>query len=108
VGHTESLEKVEEIAYELELLEGRKIRNVFHVSCLKKAFGQQDTSSSEFPPLDKEGQLVLVSEEVLEMRERKLRSIIIREYLVRWKDLPFEDATWEWGVDTSTSKTKIV
>ena len=27
--------------------------------------------------------------------ERKLRSRVIHEFLVKWKDLPIEDATWE-------------
>jgi hypothetical protein len=37
----------------------------------------------------------LVSEEILEVKERKLRNRTIKEYLVKWKDLPIEDATWE-------------
>jgi hypothetical protein len=45
--------------------------------------------------LDDEGQLELVPEEVLEQRERRLRSMIIRECLVRWRGFPVEDATWE-------------
>ena len=45
--------------------------------------------------MDEEGQLELVPEEVLQQRESKLRSRIIREYLVRWRGLPVEDATWE-------------
>jgi hypothetical protein len=84
-----------EVAYELELPEGKKIHNVFHVSCLKKALGQHITTSVELPPLDAEGQLVLVPEEVLEVREKKLWNRVIREYLVRWRELPAEDATWE-------------
>jgi hypothetical protein len=45
--------------------------------------------------LDEEGKLVLVPEEVLEVRGKKLRNRVIREYLVRWRELPAEDATWE-------------
>jgi hypothetical protein len=45
--------------------------------------------------LDEEEQLVLVSEAILEVRERKLRNRTIKEYLVKWKDLLTEDGTWE-------------
>jgi hypothetical protein len=83
------------VAYELELPEGSQIHNMFHVSCLKKVVGQFISTSEELPPLDEEGQLELVPEEILEFRERKLRSWVIRECLVRWRGLPVEDATWE-------------
>jgi hypothetical protein len=39
--------------------------------------------------------LVLILEEILEVRERNLRKRIIREYMVKWKNLPVEDAMWE-------------
>ena len=52
-------------------------------------------TSPELPPLDKEGQLVLVLEEILQERQRKLRSRVVKEFMVKWKDLPIEDATWE-------------
>jgi hypothetical protein len=45
--------------------------------------------------MDEEGQLVLILEELLEFREKRLRNRSIKEYLIRWKDLPIEDATWE-------------
>ena len=35
-----------------------------------------------FPPLDDEGQLILISERILEVRERKLRNKIFKDYLV--------------------------
>jgi hypothetical protein len=89
------IQRIGEVAYELELPEGSKIHNVFHVSCLKKAVGQQISTSQELPPLDEEGQLELVPEEILEQRECRLRRRIIRECLVRWSGLPVEDATWE-------------
>jgi hypothetical protein len=83
------------VAYELELPEGSKIHNVFHVSCLKKEVGQQITTSEELPPLDMDGQLELVLEEVLDHRECRLRSRVIKGCLVKWRGLPMEDATWE-------------
>jgi hypothetical protein len=45
--------------------------------------------------MDEEGQLVLIPEEVLEVRERKIRKISIKEYFAKWKNLPVEYATWE-------------
>jgi hypothetical protein len=49
------MHQVGELAYELELPEGRNIHNVFHVSCLKKEVGQFINTSKELPPLYEEG-----------------------------------------------------
>jgi hypothetical protein len=89
------MRRVGEVAYELELPKESNIHNVFHMSCLKKVVGQFINTSEELPPLDEEGQLELVPEEVLEFRERKLRSRVIRECLIRWRGLPLEGTTWE-------------
>ena len=87
--------KVVVVAYELELPQGSRIHNVFHVSCLKKDIGQHITPIEVLPPMDEEGQLFLIPEEILEVREKRLRKRRIKEYLIIWKDLPIEDAMWE-------------
>jgi hypothetical protein len=83
------------MAYELDLPQGRKIHNVFHVSCLKISIGQQITPIEVLPPLDEEGKLILIPKEILEIQEKNLSRRSINEYFVKWKDLPIEDATWE-------------
>jgi hypothetical protein len=37
----------------------------------------------------------LILKEILEVWEKKLRKRSTKEYLIRWKDLPIEDTTWE-------------
>jgi hypothetical protein len=56
----------------MELPQGRKIHNFFHVSCLKKSLGQHVKPIEALPPMDEEGQLVLILEEVLEVGEKRL------------------------------------
>ncbi|XP_059069985.1 uncharacterized protein LOC131859837 [Cryptomeria japonica] len=89
------IKKVGQVAYKLELPPNSRNHNIFHVSCLKKALGQQITPTLELPPLDYEGKLILKPETVLNVREKRLKDKVITEYLVKWKGLPPEDATWE-------------
>ena len=53
------------------------------------------TVTEELPPTDDEGHLVLHPEAIIDTRERQLWSRTVREYLVRWRNLPDEDATWD-------------
>ena len=95
-GPYKVVRKVGEVAYELELPKESKIHNVFHVSNLKKTVGKQHLApSTELPPLDDEGLLVLIPKRIIQVRERKLQNRVIQGYLVKWKELPIEDATWE-------------
>jgi len=45
--------------------------------------------------LDKEGKIILEPAAITEPRNRKLRNRSISEYLIKWKNLPAEDSTWE-------------
>jgi hypothetical protein len=87
--------KVGEVAYELELPQGSKIHIVFHVSCLKRALGQIVVANEELPLVYEEGHLILIPEDILEVREKQLQNRDIKEYFIKWKNLPIQDATWE-------------
>jgi hypothetical protein len=66
------------------------------LSQLEKVGGHRDPPvTEELPPLDEEGQLILILEDVLEVVEKRLRNRSIKEYLIKWKNLPIEDASWE-------------
>ncbi len=86
---------VGEVTYKLKLPKGSRIHNVFHVSCLKKVVGQNVTVATNLPPLNEEGKLILEPTEIIKVREKTLQNGMVKEYLVHWKHLPLDDATWE-------------
>ena len=57
--------------------------------------GQHQIAQTTLPTLDEEGKLSLEPEDVIDIRERRLHSRIIKEYLIKWKNCPEEDASWE-------------
>ena len=84
-----------EVAYELDFLVESKLYNILYVSCLKKVLGRHFVPSTMLRPLDDEGKLVLVLEDIINFMGRNLRQCTIRKYLVKWKGLLVEDATCE-------------
>jgi hypothetical protein len=78
-----------------ELPASSRLHPVFHVSCLKKVIGNKIPVQTIFPELDEEGKIILELEVVTETRIRQLRNQSISEYLIKWKNLPAEDSTWE-------------
>ena len=68
---------------------------VFHVSLLKKKIGDTTSIKPDLPLVTDGGNLVLEPEFITDTRWVKRGAKIVEENLVRWKNLPLEDATWE-------------
>ena len=83
------------MAYKLELPASSRVHPVFHVSCLNKVIGENLPVQTILPELDEEGKIILEPEAVTKTWTRNLRNRSISEYLIKWKNLPTEDYTWE-------------
>ena len=94
-GPYKVLQKIGTMAYKLELPASSRVHPVFHVSCLKKVIGENLPVQTVLPELDGEGKIILEPEAVIEKRTRQLRNRSISENLIKWKNLPTEDSTWE-------------
>jgi hypothetical protein len=86
---------VGQFSYSLDISNKGKLHDVFHVSCLKKKLGPIVHIQIEFPLLDEEGRLILLLEGILEVRTKFLHYRIINDYIIKWKNLPEDEATWE-------------
>ena len=94
-GPFEVLEKIGAVAYRLKLPETASIHPVFHVSQLKKVVGDQ-VVETDFPQeLSSDMEMMVQPQEVLGVREGKSNSKEDREVLIRWKNLPGYESTWE-------------
>jgi hypothetical protein len=87
--------KISHIAYQLDLPDKIHIHNIFHVSCLKRVLGQQQMAQNILHVLDEEGRIILENEAIISTREKRLHSRVIKEYLIKWKNIPEEDVAWE-------------
>ncbi|GKD97891.1 ty3-gypsy retrotransposon protein [Tanacetum coccineum] len=87
-------EKVRKLAYKLKLPDTASIHPVFHVSQLKKAIGDYKAVPNLLAGLNEYLEVVLQPEAVLGVRPSREKKNG-REVLIRWKNLPLYDASWE-------------
>ncbi|KAI4357382.1 hypothetical protein L6164_001334 [Bauhinia variegata] len=86
--------KVGKVAYKLKLPESARIHLVFHVSQLKTASG--NIAVEPELPAELEGEVpTVVPEEVLKQRSIQRNSIVVPQVLIKWRNQPLSEATWE-------------
>ena len=89
------LQKINSMSYKLELHASSRVHPVLHVSYLKKVIGDKLPVQMILPELDKERKIILEPGEITKMGTRQLRNRSIPKYVIKWKNLPTEDSTWE-------------
>jgi hypothetical protein len=89
-GPFQVVERVGAVAYRLQLPEGTRIHDVFHVGVLKPFHGEPPSATPPLPPLQ-HGRVLDVPERVIKAQLRRGTWHV----LVKWVGLPVADSTWE-------------
>jgi hypothetical protein len=83
------------MAYKLELPASSRVHLFFHVSCLNKVINDKIPVQTIYLEIGEKGKIILEPEVVIKTRIHQLRNRSISKYLIKWKNLPAEDSTWE-------------
>lgn len=86
------IRRINDVAYELQLLEGSQVHPIFHVSQLCRAL-LSGTQASPVLPITTD--IPVVPAAVLQTRWRKRRGGMIEQVLIRWSNSSAVDDTWE-------------
>nr|KYP61599.1 Retrotransposable element Tf2 [Cajanus cajan]KYP61600.1 Retrotransposable element Tf2 [Cajanus cajan] len=98
-GPFKILQRIGEVAYEVELPPTARIHNVFHVSLLRPHKGPLPTSPLSLPHTIEENQPVLEPAVLLDWKWDNSSTPPQILVLVHWLGMPLEDATWEiWSI----------
>ena len=76
------LQNIGSMAYKLEFPANSWVHPVFHVSCVKKVIGDMIPIQTIFLEIDEEGKVILEPEKISETSTKRLRNLVITEYLV--------------------------
>ncbi|MCO5607072.1 hypothetical protein L7F22_061264 [Adiantum nelumboides] len=99
-GPFQVCDKISDVAYRLKFPEGWKIHNAFHVSLLRPFVGDvpEDMVPKEQPKVEDLSE-ILVPEQILAHKNRRVRGKVARRYLVNFKNYSPMDAKWTEEAD---------
>ncbi|MCO5557523.1 hypothetical protein L7F22_011089 [Adiantum nelumboides] len=94
-GPFQVCDKIRGVAYRLKLPKGWKIHNAFHVNLLRPFIGDvpQDMVPKKQPEVEELDE-ILVPEQILAHKDRKVGGKVARRYLVKFKNYSPMDAKW--------------
>jgi len=95
-GPYKVLQKIGTMKYKLELPTSSCMHLGFHVSWLEKVISDMLLAQTILGELNEEGKIILEHEGVTETRTQQLQNWSILEFLIKYKDLPVEDSTWDY------------
>ena len=105
IGPYKVLERINDVAYRLELTPSMKIHDVFHVSLLEKYHQNTLTGRTQprLPPIKIDGKEEFVVNDILDSR------LVWKtlQYLVDWKGYGVEERTWEPVKHVKNAKEKV-
>ena len=94
-SHYKVLHKIGSMAYKLEFPASSLVHLVFHVCFLNNLIGVKIPIQNIFSKIDEEGKVILELEQISKTRTKQVWTWAITTYLMKWKNLPVEDLTWE-------------
>ncbi|MCO5550806.1 hypothetical protein L7F22_004298 [Adiantum nelumboides] len=94
-GSFQVCDKISDVAYRLKLSQVWKIHSAFHVSLLRPFVGDvpEDIVPKEQPEVEELDE-ILVPEQILALKDRKVKGKVARRYLVKFKNYSPMDAKW--------------
>ena len=97
------------MTYKLKLPDHWLIHNAFHVSLLKPFKGEPPKEPIIEDPPEFDGiEEVLQPESILRHEDKVLRNgKVIRRYLIKFRNYPFEDAKWMQGIQLKDSSNLV-
>jgi hypothetical protein len=98
-GPFKVIQTVGKRAYRLQLPEGTRLHDVFHVSHLKKHVGPKAIPSTNLPLVTGSGMIKFAPVSVLQRRQVPRREgdyeVAVPQWLIKWEGMTEDEATWE-------------